>query len=173
MHVRFVYRGSMTVPDMICSADLVFDDGDGPLAGMWLRGFEIWHGGPDGIAVSLPCAPRGAPGYWSYFEFLRGYPEAVARLKAFIIDAYRNRGELWTCPGCYRMNPVPAPPAGSDWTCAVCGTLARSRQHESPILDTLRNRDAPIPPPLRRVPKPRAPKFRLSAPKPRTPRRGR
>ncbi len=51
--------------------------------------------------------------------------------------------------------------------------LARSRHHESPVLDTLRNLDTPIPPPLRRVPKPRAPKSLSSAPEPPTPRRGR
>jgi len=140
MHVRFIFRDPATVlPYMICSAELVLDEGDGPLAGLWLMGFELWRGGERGIAVSLPFCPIGAPREWWYYEYLRGRPEATARLKAFFIDAYENRGALWTCP--------------------VCRTLARARDHESSILDTLHTLDRPIPPPLRRVPKRRARKL--------------
>jgi len=155
VRVRFIFRDDR-LPRLICAAELVFDEGDGLLAGLWLMGFELWREPWGGIAVSLPYCPLGAPREWWYFEYLRGDPEATARVKAFVVEAYENRGALWTCPECRRANPEPQPPAGSEWTCPVCRTLARARANGSPILDTLRTLDRPLPPPLRRVARRRA-----------------
>lgn len=149
MRVRFIHRDDGPAR-LICSAELVFDEGDGPLAGLWLMGFELWRAADGRIAVSLPSCPLGAPRAWRLFEHLRGEPEATARLAAFVVEAYENRGAVWTCPECRRAYPAAQAPAGLEWTCPVCRTPARARDRAAPISDTLRTLDAPISPPARR-----------------------
>ena len=91
MRVQFVTRENG--PErLVCEAEILFGD-DGPLAGLKLVGFSLWKG-PDGeVYVTFPSRAFGAGSERKYFDYLRsvdGTLETVKRLKAWIVDEYRN-----------------------------------------------------------------------------------
>jgi hypothetical protein len=90
MRVQFVTRENG--PErLVCEAEILF--GDGPLAGAKLVGFSLWKG-PDGeVYVTFPSRAFGAGNDRKYFDYLRsvdGTLETVKRLKAWIVEEYRN-----------------------------------------------------------------------------------
>jgi hypothetical protein len=86
MHVEFTERESG--PErLICEAALVFDN-VGPLAGLRLVGFSLWRGADGGLFVTFPSRAFGAGTERRYFDFLRGGPDDVRRLKAYILEQY-------------------------------------------------------------------------------------
>jgi hypothetical protein len=89
MRVQFVNRGG--APEkLVCEAEVVFDEG--PLAGMKLVGFSLWHGGDDGVYVTFPARAFGSETERRYFDLLRsveGVPADARRVKDWILDSYR------------------------------------------------------------------------------------
>ena len=90
MRVQFVARENG--PErLVCEAEILF--GDGLLAGMKLVGFSLWKG-PDGeVYVTFPSRAFGAGSDRKYFDYLRsedGTLDTVKRIKALIVDEYRN-----------------------------------------------------------------------------------
>jgi hypothetical protein len=90
MRVQFVARENG--PErLVCEAEILF--GDGALAGMKLVGFSLWKG-PDGeVYVTFPSRAFGAGNDRKYFDYLRsvdGTLETVKRIKALIVEEYRN-----------------------------------------------------------------------------------
>lgn len=94
MRVQFVERENG--PErLVCEAEIVFDEA-GPLQGMKLVGFSLWRG-PDGeVYVTFPSRAFGAGNDRKYFDYLRsvdGQLETVKRLKAWIVEEYRNSAQ--------------------------------------------------------------------------------
>jgi hypothetical protein len=90
MRVQFVTRENG--PErLVCEAEILF--GDGPLAGAKLVGFSLWKG-PDGeVYVTFPSRAFGAGNDRKYFDYLRsvdGTLDTVKRIKALIVEEYRN-----------------------------------------------------------------------------------
>ena len=93
MRVQFVTRENG--PErLVCEAEVLF--GDGPLAGMKLVGFSLWKGADGEVHVTFPSRAFGAGSDRKYFDYLRsedGTLETVKRLKAWIVDEYRNSAQ--------------------------------------------------------------------------------
>ena len=94
MRVQFVARENG--PErLVCEAEIVFGE-SGPLADLKLVGFSLWRG-PDGeVYVTFPSRAFGAGNDRKYFDYLRsvdGKLEDVKRLKAWIVEEYRNSAQ--------------------------------------------------------------------------------
>jgi hypothetical protein len=92
MRVEFVSREG--APErLVCEAEVVFDE-DGPLVGMKLVGFSLWRS-PDGeVYVTFPSRAFGLGAERRFFDYLRsadGSPADVKRVKAWIVEQYRER----------------------------------------------------------------------------------
>jgi hypothetical protein len=94
MRVQFVARENG--PErLVCEAEILFGD-DGPLAGLKLVGFSLWKGTDGEVYVTFPSRAFGAGSERKYFDYLRsedGTLETVKRLKAWIVDEYRNSAQ--------------------------------------------------------------------------------
>jgi len=94
MRVQFVARENG--PErLVCEAEILFGD-DGPLAGLKLVGFSLWKGADGEVYVTFPSRAFGAGSERKYFDYLRsedGTLETVKRLKAWIVDEYRNSAQ--------------------------------------------------------------------------------
>lgn len=107
---------------LIADAELVFDEGDGQLAGLKLVGFSLWRG-PDGdVYVTMPSRAFGGSSDRRYFDYLRLVDPMVSQpmkaLKAAIVRAYvYSDGQT---PGLVVDAEVPAPRR----VCADCGRAA-------------------------------------------------
>jgi hypothetical protein len=93
MRVEFVKRESG--PERLaCEAELLFDEGQGALAGMKLVGLSIWKS-PDGdLYVTFPSRAFGAGQERRYFDFLRsqdGNIAAARTLKEWVVEQYRRQ----------------------------------------------------------------------------------
>ena len=91
MRVQFVTRDHG--PErLVCDAEIVFDEGDGPLAGMKLVGFGLWTS-PEGEAyVTFPSRAFGAGGERKFYDYLRSVEGAAAdtrRVKDWILEEFR------------------------------------------------------------------------------------
>ena len=93
MRVQFVTRENG--PErLLCEAEILF--GDGLLAGMKLVGFSLWKGADGEVYVTFPSRAFGAGNDRKYFDYLRsvdGTLETVKRLKAWIVEEYRNSAQ--------------------------------------------------------------------------------
>ncbi len=108
MHVEFISRNAG--PErLVCEAELHFDDGDGLLTGLTLVGFALWRGTNTDIYVTFPARAFGAGSERRYFDYLRGDKEAVARFKAYVLDAYAQSGA--GAPPAPPATPASTPPA--------------------------------------------------------------
>lgn len=87
MRVQFTSR-SAGPPQLLCEAAVVFDDDDGPFAGLELVGFSLWRGADTDTFVTFPSRTLGVGVDRRYFNYLRGDKAAVARFKAFLIEAF-------------------------------------------------------------------------------------
>jgi hypothetical protein len=94
MRVQFVARENG--PErLVCEAEILFGD-EGPLAGLKLVGFSLWKGADGEVYVTFPSRAFGAGSERKYFDYLRsedGTLETVKRLKAWIVDEYRNSAQ--------------------------------------------------------------------------------
>jgi hypothetical protein len=92
MRVNFVVRES--APErLVCEAEIVFDEG-GELAGMKLVGFSLWRSPEGEVYITFPSRAFGTGNDRRFFDFLRsveGNGSDTKRIKAWILDAYRER----------------------------------------------------------------------------------
>lgn len=88
MRVQFNYREAGPAR-LLGEAELLFDDADGPPAGLRLMGFYLWRGTGEDIFVTFPSRAIGLGTVRRYFDYLRGEKDAVARFKAFLVDAFK------------------------------------------------------------------------------------
>ena len=95
MRVGFVVRES--APERLaCEAEVIFEDGDGPLAGMKLVGFSVWKSPEGEFYVTFPSRAFGTGNERRFFDYLRSVEGNVAdakRVKAWILDAYKSERE--------------------------------------------------------------------------------
>ncbi len=80
---------------LVCEAEILFGD-DGPLAGLKLVGFSLWKGADGEAYVTFPSRAFGAGSERKYFDYLRsedGTLDTIERLKAWIVDEYRNSAQ--------------------------------------------------------------------------------
>jgi len=93
MRVQFVERESG--PErLVCEAEIVFDEVGEPLAQMKLVGFSLWRSAEGEVFVTFPSRPIGVGNDRRYFDYLRsveGTAEASKRVKAWILEAFRER----------------------------------------------------------------------------------
>jgi hypothetical protein len=93
MRVEFVV--SENGPErLVAEAAVVF--GEGPLAGTKLVGFSVWRGADGELYVTFPARAFGAGAERKFFDYLRstdGTGDAIRRVKAFLLDAWRARQE--------------------------------------------------------------------------------
>ena len=84
----------------IADVDIVFDQTDGPLAGLKLVGTALWSrtDGEEGVTVTLPSRKVGGSGKqkdW-FYELLRtdeGNAEQLKAFKAYVVSAWLARDE--------------------------------------------------------------------------------
>jgi len=95
--MRVVFQEKVNGPErLVCDAEVVFEAESGALAGMKLVGFCLWRSAEGEIFVSLPSRPFGGGAERRYFDLLRsveGQAADLKRVKAWILEAYRARGE--------------------------------------------------------------------------------
>lgn len=96
MRVVFVERDN--APErLVCEGEIVFEAGDGPLAGMKLVGFSLWRS-PDGeVYVTFPSRAFGSGTERRFFDFLRSVEGTAAdarRVKSWMVEQYRSREVL-------------------------------------------------------------------------------
>ena len=95
MRVVFVERTNG--PErLVCEAEVVFEAEAGVLAGMKLVGFSLWRSAEGEVFVCLPSRPFGAGSERRYFDLLRsveGQSADLKRVKTWILEQYRARGE--------------------------------------------------------------------------------
>jgi hypothetical protein len=91
MHLTFEAREGG--PDkLLADASIVFDEGDGPLAGMKLVGFSVWRSAEGDVTITFPSRSFGAGGDRRYFDYLRsadGIPANAKRVKGWIVEQFR------------------------------------------------------------------------------------
>lgn len=94
MRVVFVEREN--APErLVCEAEVVFEAGCGPLAGMKLVGFSLWRSPEGEVYVTFPSRAFGTGSERRFFDFLRSVEGTAAdgkRVKAWILDEFRSRG---------------------------------------------------------------------------------
>jgi hypothetical protein len=79
---------------VVCEAEVVFDEGEGPLVGMKLVGFTLWRGADGEVYVTFPSRAFGSGTERKFFDYLRsceGRSEEVRRVKGWILEAYQAR----------------------------------------------------------------------------------
>jgi hypothetical protein len=91
MRVQFVSKDHG--PErLVCDAEIVFEDGDGPLAGMKLVGFSLWRGAEGEVYCTFPSRAFGAGGERKFFDYLRpveGNTAESRRVKDWILEEFR------------------------------------------------------------------------------------
>jgi hypothetical protein len=90
MRIEFVPREG--APErLVTEAEMVFEEGDGPLAGLKIVGLSLWRS-PDGeIYVTFPSRAFGLGAERRFFDYLRGVDgdmAAVKRLKSWVVEQY-------------------------------------------------------------------------------------
>jgi len=95
MRVNFVVRES--APErLVCEAELMFEADAGPLAGMKLVGFSLWRSPEGEVYVTFPSRAFGNGNERRFFDYLRsieGNGADTKRVKAWILDEFRNQRE--------------------------------------------------------------------------------
>jgi hypothetical protein len=90
MKIEFVKRENG--PERLeCEAEVVFEEGDGFLAGLRLVGFSLWRSPEGEVYVTFPSRAFGAGSDRKYFDYLREQTFAAGSaktLKGFICDSY-------------------------------------------------------------------------------------
>ena len=96
MRVQFIDR--LAGPErLIAEAELIFDDGDGPLAGLKLVGFSLWRGSGEDIFVTFPSRAFGVGNERRFFDYLRpADADASGDARALIVRPFQaiHRGSV-------------------------------------------------------------------------------
>ena len=91
MRVQFVMRDHG--PErLVCDAEVVFDEGDGALAGMKLVGFALWTTAEGEVSVTFPSRAFGTGGERRFYDYLRsveGNAADARRVKDWILEEFR------------------------------------------------------------------------------------
>lgn len=94
MRVVFVERDN--APErLVCEGEIVFESGDGPLAGMKLVGFSLWRSPEGEVYVTFPSRAFGTGTERRFFDFLRSVEGTAAdarRVKSWMVEQYHTRG---------------------------------------------------------------------------------
>ncbi len=93
-------RGRKKPDHHLADVDVVFDEAEGPLAGLKLVGTALWArtDGEEGVNVTLPSRKVEGAGKgkdW-FYEFLRadeGDMERIRTFKAYVVAAWLARSE--------------------------------------------------------------------------------
>lgn len=91
MHVQFVER-TAGPERLICEADVVFDENDGPLAGLKLVGFSLWRGADGEIYLTFPSRAFGAGTERRFFDYLRAAETRGPARRSKALQGVRGRG---------------------------------------------------------------------------------
>jgi hypothetical protein len=81
---------------LVCEAELIFEAECGALAGMKLVGFSLWRSPEGEVYVTFPSRAFGSGNERRFFDYLRSVEGTAAdgkRVKAWILDQYRTRGD--------------------------------------------------------------------------------
>jgi hypothetical protein len=93
MRVVFVERDN--APErLVCEGEIVFETGDGPLAGMKLVGFSLWRSPEGEVYVTFPSRAFGSGTERRFFDFLRSVEGTAAdarRVKSWMVEQFRSR----------------------------------------------------------------------------------
>lgn len=93
MRVVFVERDN--APErLVCEGEIVFEAGDGPLAGMKLVGFSLWRSPEGEVYVTFPSRAFGSGTERRFFDFLRSVEGTAAdarRVKSWMVEQFRSR----------------------------------------------------------------------------------
>lgn len=93
MRVVFVERDN--APErLVCEGEIVFEAGDGPLAGMKLVGFSLWRSPEGEVYVTFPSRAFGTGTERRFFDFLRSVEGTAAdarRVKGWMVEQYHSR----------------------------------------------------------------------------------
>jgi hypothetical protein len=91
MRVEFLNRDNG--PErLVCDGEIIFDEEDGPLAGMKLVGFALWKAAEGEVAVTFPARAFGTGGERRFYDYLRsteGNPAVARRVKDWILEQFR------------------------------------------------------------------------------------
>ncbi len=77
---------------LVCEAEVLFEDSDGPLANMKLVGFSLWRSAEGEVYVTFPSRAFGSGCERRFFDFLRaqdGTAANIKRVKGWILGAYK------------------------------------------------------------------------------------
>lgn len=87
----------------VCDAEIVFEEGDGFLAGMKLVGLSIWRASDGEIYMTFPSRGFGAGVDRKYFDYLRpvdnSHLSRSRETKATILAAWNEQGQPGKKPG--------------------------------------------------------------------------
>ena len=95
MRVNIVVRES-TPERLVCEAELLFEAEAGALSGMKLVGFSLWRSPEGEVYVTFPSRAFGNGNERRFFDYLRsieGNGADTKRVKAWILDEFRNQRE--------------------------------------------------------------------------------
>lgn len=132
---------------LLAEAELIFDESDGPLAGLKLMGFSLWRGANADIFVTFPSRAFGVAAERRFFDYLRPADAdasgdtriaLVQPFKQFIVQAFHAHQAEATAVAQDQGAVDVLGPATSD------ETLSRPRSTDTPAVQR----------PARRKPKP-------------------
>jgi hypothetical protein len=93
--MRVVFAERDNAPErLVCEGEIVFEAGDGPLAGMKLVGFSLWRSPEGEVYVTFPSRAFGSGTERRFFDFLRSVEGTAAdarRVKSWMVEQYRSR----------------------------------------------------------------------------------
>jgi hypothetical protein len=93
MQVKILSNTRGTPAHKLADVELVFDDAEGPLAGLKLVGVAIWSTREQReVSVTFPARTYQGDGVVRYYNFLRPETDKTAmdRLKAYIKERYEQ-----------------------------------------------------------------------------------
>jgi hypothetical protein len=93
MRVQFVER-ERGPERLVCEAEIVFEEGEGSLAGMKLVGFALWRSAEGELFVTFPSRASGVGTERKFFDYLRsadGGTSESRRVKAWILGEFEAR----------------------------------------------------------------------------------
>ncbi len=86
---------------LVCEAEVLFEAECGPLAGMKLVGFSLWRSPEGEVYVTFPSRAFGVGNERRFFDYQRSVEGTAAdgkRVKGWILDQYRARGDEYAGP---------------------------------------------------------------------------
>jgi len=95
--IRITPNDKGNPPGKLADAEVHFEEGDGPLAGMKLIGFAIWErrGGGGGRNVTFPARQYSVNGERRSFALLRPIVDSTAqnKIRDLVLEAFQEYEE--------------------------------------------------------------------------------